>query len=354
MSIASPAAGALTALELQHLDRLIDASLDEDLQGSFSIDSPLQPQSKSDAQSTNAAPQIRTMREDVTSMSCIPSGSQSKAIFLAKQTGILSGLSAALHIFHRINPQFKVEFTIEDGTQVTKGQEFGTVSGSTRDLLLAERLVLNLMQRMSGIATATHAYVEAIQKSISPASTCELLDTRKTVPGLRLLDKLAVRHGGGRNHRLGLYDMIMLKDNHIAACGGSIAGAVRAAQQYLASTAAQRVGHPPVQIEVETRTLDEVRQALECPGIHRLMLDNMVKVKRHDMTQQLQSIDTSMLCDAIQIIQASEYGRTLETEASGNVLLDTVGEIARSGVRFISCGALTHSVAALDISLKIQ
>jgi nicotinate-nucleotide pyrophosphorylase (carboxylating) len=221
---------------------------------------------------------------------------------------------------------------------VTKGTYFGTVTGSAHSLLRAERLALNLMQRMSGIATLTHAMVRECK-----GTSCKVLDTRKTVPGLRDLDKLAVRSGGGTNHRFGLHDMVMIKDNHITAAGG-VVPAIEAAKAYLAASPART----HIAIEVEARTLEEVKLVVAEGGIQRILLDNMVKVTRGS-DGAVRHIDTSMLSQALGIVNGA-----FDTEASGNVMLDTVGAIARTGVTHVSCGALTHSVMALDISLKIK
>lgn len=209
---------------------------------------------------------------------------------------------------------------------------------------MAERLVLNLMQRMSGIASATALYVRTMN---SPHT--RLLDTRKTVPGLRLLDKAAVRAGGGVNHRVGLYDMVLIKDNHIEAAGG-IANAVRDARAFLA---ARGESAPRVEVEVEARTLDEVRDVLACgDAVDRVLLDNMVRLDAQGQ------VDTTVLEQALQIIKtaaaASSSSHRLLTEASGNVNLATIGAIGQTGVDFVSVGALTHSVTALDISMKIK
>jgi nicotinate-nucleotide pyrophosphorylase (carboxylating) len=215
-------------------------------------------------------------------------------------------------------------------------------SSSTRSLLVAERLVLNLMQRMSGIATATALYVRTMNSSHT-----RLLDTRKTAPGLRLLDKAAVRHGGGVNHRLGLDDMVLIKDNHIEAAGG-IANAVRAARAFLVGRGAEG---EQVQVEVEARTLDEVREVLELGDhVDRILLDNMVKIDAD------KKVDTTVLQQALELINAAaaSSSRKLLTEASGNVNLQTIGTIGQTGVDYVSVGALTHSVTALDISMKIK
>lgn len=300
---------------------------------------------------------------DVTTNATVNRGVQAVGSFLAKADGCLSGLHIVRLVFEVIDPTLQVSFTVDgktyqDGSSVTKGTIFGVVTGSAHALIQAERLALNIAQRMSGIATATHHMVTAVSDT-----ECKILDTRKTVPGLRDLDKLAVRHGGGTNHRYGLHDMVMIKDNHVTACGGVI-DAVRAAKAYLSAEPSR--SH--IQIEVETRTLEEVQQVVSEGGVLRIMLDNMVNVTRApDGT--IAAIDTTMLDAAMAIVRTANAAHRAdpdntpggtapdgdyETEASGNVLLDTVGVIARSGVTHISSGALTHSVVALDISLKIK
>ncbi len=266
---------------------------------------------------------------DVTTLATIPADTKASASFLAKESGTLAGLFVAQEVFHTLDDALEVFWSKADGDPVEKGEVFGTVVGAAHAILSGERLALNLMQRMSGIATATHHMVHAA----SPFGA-RILDTRKTAPGLRLLDKWAVKLGGGENHRIGLFDMILIKDNHIAAAG-SIELAIVAAQQF------RTANNPNLEIEVETRTLDEVARALETGGIDRLLLDNMVVVDG-------KAIDTSMLEAAVSLV-----GGRYATEASGNVTLKTVPAIAATGVDFISSGALTHSVKALDISLKI-
>lgn len=268
---------------------------------------------------------------DATTQATIPPTTTAEAHFLAKEDGVLAGLYVAEQVMHAVNPKLNVAWTQRDGAAVTSGTVFGTVKGHARSLLMAERLALNLLQRMSGIATATRALVEAAQ----PHDT-RILDTRKTVPGLRLLDKWAVRLGGGHNHRLGLYDQILIKDNHIAAAGG-IPQAIQAAQRWC------RSHHHDLWIEIEARTLDEVDAIIATGGVDIVLLDNMV-VRHADGT-----VDTSMLAEAVQRI-----GTRFQTEASGNVTLETVPAIAATGVDALSSGALTHSVKAMDISLKIQ
>ena len=243
-------------------------------------------------------------------------------------------------VFRRVDASLKLQWLVDDSTMVAPGQVIGTVTGKARSILIAERIALNFMQRMSGIATLTASMEKAVR-----CTKATLLDTRKTVPGLRLLDKWAVKIGGGGNHRLGLYDMIMIKDNHIAAAGGIVA-AIDAVKSYMNENGIERP------VEVETRTLSEVEEVVNLLDsgkygcITRIMLDNMT---RKDASCP-SGIDVSTLKAALDIIG----DRNVETEASGNVTLATVGEIAKTGVQFISCGALTHSVTALDISLLIE
>ncbi|NNF58679.1 MAG: carboxylating nicotinate-nucleotide diphosphorylase [Rhodothermaceae bacterium] len=264
---------------------------------------------------------------DVTTLATIPADCRATAHFLAKEDGVLAGLAVAERAFSAVDPSLAVTWAAADGDLVTHGTVFGAVEGAARSILMIERLALNLMQRMSGIATAAHRMAEAAR----PAT---ILDTRKTVPGLRLLDKWAVRLGGAQNHRTGLYDMVLIKDNHIAAAGG-IEAAIQATHAYLDAQART------LPIEIETRTLDEVEDVLRVGRVDRVLLDNMARPTDA-------GLDTTMLAEAIRRID----GR-FATEASGNVTLDTVTAIAATGVDFISSGALTHSVCALDLSLKI-
>ncbi len=268
---------------------------------------------------------------DVTTRATVPPETTAEAHFLARQDGVLAGLRVADHVFAAVDAALSVSWTKADGEAVARGEVFGMVRGSTRSILVAERLALNFMQRMSGIATVTRQMVDAARPHAA-----RILDTRKTAPGLRLLDKWAVRLGGGENHRLGLYDMILIKDNHIAAVGG-VRAAIEAAQRY------RENGPEDLRIEIETRTLDEVRAVLDTGGVDVILLDNMVDVRPDG------SVDTSRLQAAVALVA----GR-FATEASGNVRLETVPAIAATGVDYISSGALTHSVTALDISLKIE
>lgn len=255
---------------------------------------------------------------DVTTLNTIPVDAILHGAFLAKEAGVVAGLEVVRRVFQQVDPAVEVAFDLADGDRVAARQVFGTVCGPGRALLTGERVALNFLQRMSGIATLTRRYVDAVA-----GTRAVILDTRKTAPGLRVLDKWAVRLGGGQNHRIGLYDMAMIKDNHIAAVG-AIAKAVRRVRE------GDPRGRP---IEVEVTTLEQLREALEQP-IDRILLDNM-------------SLD--QMREAVQITA----GR-IPLEASGNVNLDTVAAIAATGVDFISSGALTHSVMALDISLDIQ
>ncbi len=255
---------------------------------------------------------------DVTTLNTIPAGARYTGDFLVKAPGVLAGIQVAQRVFALLDPAVEFRALDADGSRVDRGAIGATVSGSGRAILSGERVALNLLQRMSGIATATRRYVDAVV-----GTRAVILDTRKTVPGLRLLDKWAVRLGGGSNHRFGLFDMALIKDNHIAAVG-SITEAVRRV----------RAGDPRQRpIEVEVTNLDQLREALALP-IDRIMLDNM----SHEM-----------MCDAV-LVTAGK----IPLEASGNVTLDTVAAIAATGVDFISVGALTHSVKALDISLDLR
>jgi len=272
----------------------------------------------------------------------VPQTTLATATFLAKAEGVLAGAYVANAVFYRVDPSVRLQWLVGDSDRVKPGQTIAVATGSARSILIAERVALNFMQRMSGIATLTASMVAAV----GCCTGSIVLDTRKTVPGLRLLDKWAVKIGGGSNHRIGLYDMIMIKDNHIAAAGG-IKAAVEAARLYMRSNGIVRP------MEVETRTLNELKEVLaildSCPdsGITRIMLDNMTTKDKNASSSE---IDVSILIEAMALVG----DRKVETEASGNVTLSTIGQIAKTGVQFISCGALTHSVTALDISLNIE
>jgi len=257
---------------------------------------------------------------DHTSLSTIPAGAVGKAKLLVKEDGILAGVELAVEIFAQIDPALKTDIFFRDGEEVVYGDIAFNVEGSVHSILLAERLVLNCMQRMSGIATKTNRIV----KSLAPYAA-KLLDTRKTTPGLRYLEKWAVRIGGGVNHRIGLYDMILIKDNHVDYAGG-IANAITAANVYLADKAKQ------LEIEIEVRNLEELNQVLEKGMVSRIMLDNF---------------DFPALRKAVELI-----GHRYITEASGGITEDNITEYAACGVDYISMGAITHSVKSLDMSLK--
>jgi nicotinate-nucleotide pyrophosphorylase (carboxylating) len=267
---------------------------------------------------------------DVTTAATVPPHRSATARIVAKDAGIVAGLEGAARAFHMISDAVEVAWAQDDGTPVAPGATVGSLAGPAAALLTAERLALNLLQRMSGIATATRRMVEAAH----PHDT-EILDTRKTAPGLRRLDKWAVRLGGGTNHRIGLYDLILIKDNHIAAAGG-LEAALDAAMAY------REDQRPGLAIELETRSLDEVRAACDHGGADILLLDNMVTVADDGR------VDTSMLDEAVALVD----GRA-RTEASGNVTHATVAPIAATGVDAISSGALTHSVTALDLSMRM-
>eukprot|EP00887_Chlorella_sp_A99_P002696 scaffold6.g2696.t1 len=277
---------------------------------------------------------------DISTLSTVPEGTQAVATFLAKANGVLAGAWVAHAVFARVDPAVTLEWLAADGNAVAAGQTIGVARGPARAILVAERVALNFLQRMSGIASLTRLMVGAVA-----GTGATVLDTRKTVPGLRLLDKWAVAIGGGANHRMGLYDMVMIKDNHNAAAGGIVA-AVKATEDFMRSKGIQRP------LEVETRTLDELREVLSIldasPGsmVTRVMLDNMTK---KDPSAPA-GLDVSTLREAVALIG----GRKVETEASGNVTLETIRVIGETGVQFISVGALTHSVTAMDISLNIE
>ena len=253
-------------------------------------------------------------------MCCIPEDAMGKSHLLIKEDGILAGVEVAKKVFDRFDPTLKVEVLIGDGQPVKKGDIAMIVSGKTRSLLQTERLMLNIMQRMSGIATMTHKYVERIA-----GTGCHVLDTRKTTPGMRMLEKQAVKLGGGMNHRIGLFDMILLKDNHIDFAGG-IANAIDRCHQYLKDK------HLDLKIEIEVRNFDELQQVLDKGGVNRIMLDNFSVP------------DTKKAVDII--------NHRYETESSGGITYDTIRDYAEQGVDFISVGALTHSVKGLDMSFK--
>jgi nicotinate-nucleotide pyrophosphorylase (carboxylating) len=257
---------------------------------------------------------------DHTSLSTIPANAQGKAKLIIKEDGVLAGVELALEIFNHIDANLKTEVFLKDGAEVKYGDIALTVTGSVHSILLAERLVLNCMQRMSGIATKTHRIVTLLK----PYHT-QVLDTRKTTPGLRYLEKWAVKIGGGTNHRIGLYDMILIKDNHVDYAGG-IANAILAANAYL-----ERTGKK-LDIEIEVRNLAELDEVLGVGNIKRIMLDNF---NFEDLKTAVKMID-----------------HRFTTEASGGIVEENITQYADCGVDYISMGALTHSVKSLDISLK--
>lgn len=265
------------------------------------------------------------IREDIgdgdhSSRSCIPESAQGKMYLLVKENGILAGVDIAKKIFARIDQDIKLDVLIEDGTSVQVGDIVMNVSGRVWSLLQAERLVLNVMQRMSGIATRTAEYVTRLE-----GTNTRVLDTRKTTPAMRYLEKEAVRLGGGVNHRMGLYDMVMLKDNHIDFAGG-IEKAVKQVKEYLKEKGKD------LKIEVEVRNWAELEEVIRVGGIHRIMLDNF-------------SVEETR--KAVEFID----GR-YETESSGGITIDTLRDYAECGVDYISVGALTHHIKSLDLSLK--
>lgn len=257
---------------------------------------------------------------DHSTLAAIPATAQSKARLLVKQDGVLAGVELAQSIFKHFDSTLVVEVLLLDGAQVKKGDVALTVKGLARSILTTERLVLNCMQRMSAIATLTTHLT-----SLITGTKAQLLDTRKTTPNFRLLEKWAVRIGGGANHRIGLYDMIMLKDNHIDMAGG-IENAIIQTKEYLRATKKN------LEIEVETRNLDEVKEVMRVGSVHVIMLDNMPVDK---------------LREAVKLIDGK-----YKTEASGGITEDTIRAVAETGVDFISVGALTHSVKSIDLSLK--
>lgn len=256
---------------------------------------------------------------DHTTLSTIPADEKGRQRLIIKQPGILAGVDIARKVFEKLDPELTMKVYINDGANVKPGDIAFEVEGPVRSLLIAERTMLNIMQRMSGIATMTAAYQEKLK-----GLKTKVLDTRKTTPGMRILEKQAVKTGGGENHRIGLFDMILIKDNHVDFAGG-IANAVAKARDYCRSTGRN------LKIEVETRNLDEVRQALDAKA-DRIMLDNFTP----EMTRK-----------AVELIA----GRA-ETESSGGITIDNLREYGETGVDFISVGALTHSVKGLDMSFK--
>ena len=257
---------------------------------------------------------------DHTTLCCIPEDAMGKSHLLIKEDGILAGVEVAKRVFAKFDPTMQVEVLINDGTPVKKGDIAMVVTAKVRSLLQTERLMLNIMQRMSGIATMTNKYVERLK-----GTKTHVLDTRKTTPGLRMLEKQAVKIGGGMNHRIGLFDMILLKDNHVDFCGG-ITNAITRCHEYLKEKGLD------LKIEIEVRNFDELAEAMNCGGINRIMPDNFSVA------------DTKKAVDIV--------GGKFETESSGGITFDTIRDYAECGVDFISVGALTHSVKGLDMSFK--
>ena len=257
---------------------------------------------------------------DHTTLCCIPEDAMGKSHLLIKEDGILAGVEVAKKVFARFDPDMQVEVLMGDGSRVKKGDIAMIVSGRIRSLLQTERLMLNIMQRMSGIATMTNRYVERLK-----GTHTRVLDTRKTTPGMRMLEKQAVKIGGGVNHRIGLFDMILLKDNHVDFSGG-IANAINRCHAYLKEKGLD------LKIEIEVRSFDEIRQVMEVGGVDRIMHDNF-------------SVENTR--KAVEMI-----GGKYETESSGGITFDTIRDYAECGVDFVSVGALTHSVKGLDMSFK--
>lgn len=257
---------------------------------------------------------------DITTELTIPQDNAALARFIVKQDGIVCGLPLLDLVFREFSPDVHIDIKVEEGAMITAGTIIATVEGPAHALLAAERTALNFMQRMSGVATKTRQYVDAIA-----GTHARILDTRKTIPGWRLLDKYATGIGGAVNHRIGLYDMVMIKDNHITACGG-----VRQAVERCLS---ELEGRAPIKIEVEARSLDEVQEIMQCDGVHRIMFDNFTPAQ---------------VAEGVRIVE-----RRIETEASGGITYDNLRDYAMAGVDFISVGAITHSAVALDISMKL-
>jgi nicotinate-nucleotide pyrophosphorylase (carboxylating) len=268
---------------------------------------------------------LRSLAEDLgdgdhSSLACIPSETKGKAKLLIKEKGILAGIRVAVELFSIIDNELKPEMILEDGTNVVPGDIAFYISGRQQSILKSERLVLNIMQRMSGIATNTHEYATSLK-----GLKTKILDTRKTTPGFRFLEKEAVRIGGGLNHRMGLYDMILLKDNHIDYAGG-ISNAIDKTRAYL------KGNNLNLKVEIEARSLEDVRTILAVGGVDRIMLDNF-------------SVEDTF-------IAVKEISGRFETESSGGIDLSTIRTYAECGVDFISVGALTHHIKSLDMSLK--
>ena len=257
---------------------------------------------------------------DHTTLCCIPSTEMGKSRLIIKESGVLAGVEMAQRIFTHFDPDMRMDIFICDGAEVKKGDIAFTVEGRVQSLLQTERLVLNVMQRMSGIATTTRRYVKALE-----GTKTRVLDTRKTTPGMRMLEKEAVRIGGGVNHRIGLFDMILLKDNHVDFAGG-IEQAITRAQSYL------KEKRKKLKIEIEVRNFKELDEVMKVGGVDRIMLDNFSPSDTREAVRRI--------------------GGCYETESSGGITFDTLRDYAECGVDYISVGALTHSIQSLDMSLK--
>ncbi len=257
---------------------------------------------------------------DHTTLCSIPDTETGQSRLLIKEDGVLAGVEVAKEVFNIFDRDLRVEVFIHDGTHVKPGDVAFVVSGKVRSILQTERLVLNLMQRMSGIATITNSYVKLLE-----GTGTRVLDTRKTTPGMRIFEKQAVKIGGGENHRIGLFDMILLKDNHVDFAGG-IEKAITGAHQYL------KKNNKELKIEIEVRNLDELEEVLRVGGVDRIMLDNFNPEKTRDAVKRVNGL--------------------VELESSGGITIETIREYAETGVDYISVGALTHSVKSLDMSLK--
>lgn len=257
---------------------------------------------------------------DHTTLCCIPDDAMGKSQLIIKEDGVLAGVRMAKEVFAHFDPELQMEVYINDGAQVKKGDVAFVVTGKVRSLLQTERLMLNIMQRMSGIATMTSKYVKLLE-----GTGAHVLDTRKTTPGMRMLEKEAVKIGGGMNHRIGLFDMILLKDNHVDFSGGTV-NAIDRCHEYLKAKGLD------LKIEIEVRNFDELQQVLSHGGVDRIMLDNFTV----ENTKK-----------AVEIIN-----HRFEVESSGGITFDTIRSYAECGVDFISVGALTHSVKGLDMSFK--
>lgn len=258
---------------------------------------------------------------DITSDLCIPLTERSSARFIVKEEGVICGLPILPIVFRQLSDHIDVDILVDEGTECSPGTVVATVTGPSHALLSGERTALNFIQRMSGVASKTRSYVQRIA-----GTRAYVLDTRKTIPGWRLLDKYATLIGGALNHRFGLYDMVMIKDNHIAACGGI--------QQAVDRVVHEIRSHKAMRIEVEAQNLDQVRQILECSGVHRVMFDNFTP---------------ELVAQGVRLV-----AQRLETEASGGITYVNIRDYAMTGVDYISVGAITHSAVALDISMKFS